>query len=475
MILPAAVVLSWVLLAQESADPPRTGLARHRGALQILEARNTDGTFVVADDEVARIAEEIERAIDLPPTWRVVLRPDDPNASVEDPIHTRILPTIDAVETVLSDRSGRKLALKLTFDAQWVLLGHAAFIGPDGATEFTRAQFRSRANFFPLRSLAVVLERLESELDAFPLEESKVRYLGLESAQPLGESSSVRCVLGLEDDDQLTTTELNGVIPLPTTAAHEKGFTFAGNQGFGDSVIGPVTSTRTLGRAIREARAMRDAIGSGGPWFAHVFHNSGSDAFSTYVSDARIRRPDEQRATFRIDSEGFVGATDEISAGVAGVRLTSEGLSELLKLMAASHDASKQSVFAVLGCADRHEIVVLFTSLSLVPPSEPIVFGSAGVVPPGPNDVTSLRLAFDAAGSRVDRVERIPVRDVQRASEDWHTRWTLRFGDDRVVDVGVHDRVLCGNGMDLTSRARIGDTDYRVAGGLVEGALRGGW
>jgi hypothetical protein len=218
---------------------------------------------------------------------------------------------------------------------------------------------------------------------------------------------------------------------------------------------------------------MSDAIHSGGSWYAHVFHNNGSGSFSTYVSDARIRRTEQMRTDFRIESAGFVGATEEISASVAGVPLTSEGLRELMQGLASACNAEKQTVFAVLGCADRREILVLIAPRSLVPPDSSDPFSPAALVSPEASDLTLLQLVFDAAGSKLDRSERVLVRHVQRATEGLYTRWTCRFADDRGADVWIHNWVMCGNGMDLRSRARIGDADYGVAGGLVETALRG--
>lgn len=460
-LVAAVLALSGASLAQESANMPRSGLARHRDVLNRVEDRNADRNYVVPDADLAPIAKEIEQAIHVPPTWHVVLRPDDRQRSGDDPVDTRIESPNEILVTTLSDRSNHRLTLRLTLDAQWVMLGWAAFIGPDGTTDKTRRQFQNRTDFLPLRAIPIVLDRLESELDSLPIAKTNLRSLTLEPGNPLGESPSVRCVLSLEDESLLrrTAVELSGVILLPPTAAHEKDFEFPGSQGLDDEGVRPVPSTRTLSRCFREARAMSDVIHSGGEWYAHVYHNNGSGSFLTNVIDVRNRRPETRRPDFRIDSTGFVGATEEISAGIAGVSLTPEGLHQFLKCLADAYDTEKQYVFAVLGSAERHELLVLFTS--------------AGGQPPKASDLTSLRLVFDAAGSKLDRSEPLLVRDIQRATEGSHTRWTCRFGDDRVADVWVHKPVMCDVGTDLTSRARIGDTDYRVAGGLVETALRG--
>ena len=455
-LVAAAIALSGASLALQS------GLARHRDVLNRAEERNADRSYVVADDDLARIAKEIEQAIHVPPTWHVVLRPDDRQRSGDDPVDTHIESANELLVTTLSDRSNRSLTLRMTLDAQWVTLGWAAFIGPDGTTDYNRRQFQVRTDFLPLRAIPIVLDRLESELDALCLAQANLRSLTLERGQPLGESPSVRCVLALGDESLLSRTaiDLSGLILLPSTAAHERDFEFPGSQGVEEPLFRPVPATRTLGQCFREARAMSEAIQSGGEWYAHVYHDNRfhSDSFPTNVTDVRNHRTLNRTPEFRIDSTGFVGATGEISTSIAGVPLTPDGLRQFLKCLAAAYDPEKQFVFLVVGCADQHELVVLFSS--------------AGALPPTASDLESLRLVFDAAGSKLDRTERVLVRDIRHATEGSHRRWTCRFGDGRLADVWVHNALGCTTGEDLTSRARIDNIDYRVAGGLVETALR---
>ncbi len=456
-----SIALSVASLAQDSSNPHRSALARHFDALTRTEERNADGSYAITDAQLALVAKEIEQAIEVPPTWRVVLRHDDRPQFGQDTVHTRFQLPNELLFTTLSDRANRRLELVLSLDAQWVAIGRGApFIGAYGTTMFNRRQFQVRRDFFPLSAIPVVLERLASELEALPLVQWNVRDLGLQSAQPMGGPPSIRCVLRLEDESpgRSATIELNGLIALPPTAAHEEGFEFDELSGDRDAVAGPVLSTLTLGQCYREAQAMRDAIQSVGEWYAHVFHGSGSRSFSTHVVDARKRHFDRFHADLRIDSDGFLGSTEEISAAIGGVSLTADGVRQFLKTLAGAYDTRKQYVFLVLGCADRREIIIVFTSNVTRRPAA--------------SDLTCLRLVFDPEGTKVDRMDRLPVHEIQREIANRRTRWTCRFGDDRVADVSVHTLVGCTTGDDVTSRARIGDTVVRVAGGLVETTLR---
>jgi hypothetical protein len=442
--------------AQESKSSTTPDLSRHRDALGRLHHVGLDGSHVIPEKDVSLMATEIEQALRIPPTWRVLLR----HAGNQDSSPTRLHAENGMLWTTLVDRSGREIAIRLMLDAQWVIVGSVLFIGPDGTSEFTRAQFRERTGFFPLHALPIVLDRLWMELEALPLSEANLRHVGLESGEPLGASPSVRCTLSFKDKTPSVRTEieLNGVIPLPAAAAHDPAFRFAGSQGVGDSVIGPVTSTKSLDRVFREARAMGRAIQSEGEWSAHIFHNNGSGSFVTLVLDQRDIGMEDRYSDFHVESSGFVDESEELSASIAGVPLTALGLRLFLTSVGAAYDPATQDIFLVLGSADRHEIDVIFTSKQDRPPT---VHGAS-----------SLHLVFDAAGSKIDQVKGVVVREILRKNDPARSHWTCRFGDQRVAEVSIHKPVMCAVGVDLTSRARIGDLEYRVAGGIAETILR---
>jgi hypothetical protein len=250
---------------------------------------------------------------------------------------------------------------------------------------------------------------------------------------------------------------LNGVIAMPATAAHERDFKFAGNTGTGDSVIGPVTSVKSIAQCFREARALSDAVLSSGGWSLHVFHNNGSDRFQTLVHDRRNPRTHEYADDFVVDSSGFVGDSKKISASIAGVRLSDAGLGAFVTSLASAYDPGQTDIFVVIGCADRHEIDVVLTSGIAPPPTK--------------KDASLLRFVFDQDGSKIESQDRVLVRVISKRKDGEHIRWTCQFADDRTADVWIHESVFCGNGVDLTPRCRIGEMTYEVAGGKVKSML----
>jgi hypothetical protein len=458
----ALALLSATSTAQQAAQAPTEGLARFRDALAHIQERDASAKYAVPDEEVARIAKEIEQVLHVPGTWHVMLRNLSKYGAEMNRIPTRFNAHLEMISTTLKDHADREIELSVTLDAQSVSIGNALFVGPDGKTDFTVRQFRERIGFFPLRAIPIVLDRLESELDALPVEKSNVKYVGLESPQPLGESPYVRCVLSFEDNatSKPVMTGLNGIIALPAAAAHERGFQFGGTRGTGDSVIGPVTSVRSLDRCFRESRALSDAVSAGGDWAAHVFHNNGRDTFPTLVHDLRNPREKEYGVDLRIESSGFFGETEEISASIAGVPLTGSGVRAFLTSLAAAYDPKAADIFVIIGCAERHEIDVVFTTASSPPPYK--------------HDADSIQLVFDKDGSKIEQQDRVIVSGISKRNEDPHIHWTCRFADDRTAHIWIRRSEMCGVGVDFTSRCRVGDTPYGVAGGVLESTLRDG-
>lgn len=462
--LALSLALVWVpttSAAQRAPAATAEGLGRFREALAHLQDQDADLGYAVSDDEVARIDQEIERTLRIPATWHVRLRNVGQLGGDMNRSRMRFDAGRDMLWTTLVDPADRQIELHITLDAQWVFIGSAFFMGPDGQTDFTRAQYRERTGFFPLRSIPIVLDRLESELDALPLGKSSVKYLGLESGQSLGESPSVRCTFGIEEESAGKHVELslNGVVSLPATAAHERDFQFAGAVGTGDSVIGPIFSTKSLGLCFREARALSNTVIASGDWSAHVYHNNGRDSFLTLVHDPRNLRTKREEEDFSIASSGFAGDTQEISASVAGVPLSAAGLSAFLKSLSAAYDPKQSDIFVVIGCADRREIDVVFTS---------------GVAPPPIKaDVPALRVVFDAAGTKIEHQDRVLMDWIVHRDDRPYTFWTCQFSDGHRARIRIRHAEMCGNGIDFTSLCDVDGVAFSVAGGITETTLRG--
>lgn len=156
-----------VLLARSggagAADDPGD-LDSCREDLGRIAVRGEDGEFVVPNTRVADIAARIERALELPPGFLVLLRNDE--RALNSYTHEKALSR--SGDAIYGEIAGigfpeRGMSFSLPFHGEWVRIDSALFLDPAGKAEITR-QLRADSVYYARAALPAVLSALAAEV-----------------------------------------------------------------------------------------------------------------------------------------------------------------------------------------------------------------------------------------------------------------------------------------------------------------------
>jgi hypothetical protein len=448
-----AFVVSSSLGAQ--APSPDVGIFRHREALTELTFRDTERRPVVSDELVDLIEREIEVGIGVPKNWRVELRRTDADGTRE--VRARLTQRDDAeiLNAHLVGAAGRELGLAVSLDLCWVGLSGVVLLDERGATRFSREQTSSRADWFPLRSLPILLASLESELARGLPADCVVETVGLESAQPVGESPSVCAQVSFKDEATARSAYgARGVLRLPSTAAHPAGFAFTGSERGGDSVIGPVNDTTTFRDSLDHVLEIHDALAICTAWDVKVFPDAGLGGFWMRLSDRRP--PPTSRYRLVIDARAASpepGGSDPRFA-LGGVELSPRGLQAVLDALASEYDSACTAPLMVYGCRELREVHAIFCDV-------PLYGRCSGRAP-------ALRLRIDEDSDSVRSVARLAVNSAHQVLASAYDQWTVEFADGCLTELWLPTPVMCSVGDLRMPHGTFGGHEIGIAGGLVQ-------
>lgn len=446
-----AFVVSSSLGAQ--APSPDVGIFRHREELTELTFRDTEGRPVVSDEQVGLIEREIESGLGVPTGWRVVLRRIREDGSRD--VLSTLTQTEDAelLHACLVDVAGRELGFGTSLDLRWVRLGNVMLLGDGGVTNFTREQPAKCVDWFPLRSLPILLETLEHELARGALRECESGFVGLEAAQPLGPTPSVRAYTLLEDRAAFSSFGARGALTLPSAAAHEVNFVFTGEQTCDDSMFEPPDGATSFRDSLDQSLALRDTFATCTPWSASIHADARTGGWWISLSDRRLAPQSPYPFSIAADAAPPRPGL-EPSFTIGGVELSPRGIHAVLDALSAEYDPECAAPLIVFACRERREIAAIFSDLPLR--------GAFRVRAP------ALRITLDEEGDSLQSIARVAVREVRRTDEGEHTHWSCEFADACRADSWRHRPVLCGNDVDLTPRGEFDGQSLVVVGGLID-------
>ncbi len=430
-----------------------------------LGTKDSQGNPILPDSYVATLETRIAERFSIPDSWKVELRSPDFRSEAK-PYYARIstLKTGDErMEASLRGPEGLELRFNLTADGCWALISNALFIAEDGKSEFSRDQFKTRTNFFPIRSIPGVLSSLTEQLTALPDDGFAKQYLQLENAEPLAIPPTASCSISLSRPEANYSAILRGKITFPVECGQPVGFRYEGNQRLGDSVIGPDTTSLSLSEVMKNSAEIgRACLSSKGLSF--TLRHGLNDILSVYFKQTDGTPLGSVSFPFNaVTNNGSFEPEFVLAKQEQKFRI--DTIMKLVSLIEEETSNKDRALYGVISGPDGQSVIVMTSPKVEIPTG----LGRSGMGQK-PEEIT-LKVVKLRDGAPIEIVSSESSRVEEHQRGDSRTEVSLATAALGQIKLYVHNSVFCADGMDLSeleTYALIDEKRLAFLGGIAE-------